>query len=76
MIVYVNELNKDDSSHYSGACFHILVPRCDVNFNKVLSFIFLLLFVHAELKIRLFFFQTKNIDIFLISHKNICCGTH
>ena len=33
----LTELNKDDKlSHSSGACFHILVHRCDINFNKVL----------------------------------------
>ena len=31
------ELNKDDNSHSSGACFHILVCRCNINFNKDLS---------------------------------------
>ena len=33
----LTELNKDDNSHSSGACFHLLVRRCDINFNKILS---------------------------------------
>ena len=24
--------------HTSGACFHILVCRCDINFNEVLTY--------------------------------------
>ena len=33
-LFYVTELNKDDNSHSSGACFHIfhiLICRCDIN---------------------------------------------
>ena len=30
-------LNKDDNLHSSGACFHILVRKCDIKFNEVLS---------------------------------------
>ena len=33
------KLNKDDNSHSSGACFHILVCRCDRDFNEVLYFL-------------------------------------
>ena len=31
-------LNKDDNSHPSGACFHILILSCSITFNKVLYF--------------------------------------
>ena len=33
-------LNKDDNSHSSGVCFHILTCRCDINFNKFFLFFF------------------------------------
>ena len=26
------------TAHSSGACFHILVCRCDLNFNEVLTY--------------------------------------
>ena len=29
----LTELIKDDKSHSFGACFHILVCRCGINFN-------------------------------------------
>ena len=32
----ITELNKDDNSYSSGACFYILVCRWDINFNEVL----------------------------------------
>ena len=32
-LFYLTELNKYDNSHSSGACFHILVRRCDINFR-------------------------------------------
>ena len=35
-LFYLTELNKDDNSHSSGACFHNLVCRWDINSNKVL----------------------------------------
>ena len=33
-LFYLTELNKDDNP--SGAWFHSLVCRCDINFNEVL----------------------------------------
>ena len=33
----ITELNKDYNSYSSGACCHILVRGCHINFNKVLS---------------------------------------
>ena len=35
-LFYLAELNKDENSSSYGARFHILVCRCDINFNKVL----------------------------------------
>ena len=35
-LFYLAQLNKDDNSHSSGACFHILVSRSDINFSEVL----------------------------------------
>ena len=35
-LFYLAELNKDENSSSYGACFHILVCRFDINFNKVL----------------------------------------
>ena len=39
---FISLSKKDDNSYYSGACFHILVCRCDINFNNVL---FMVIFV-------------------------------
>ena len=39
----LTELKKVDNSHSSGAYFHILVCRYNINFNEVLS-IFLIFF--------------------------------
>ena len=36
----LTELNKDDNSHSSGAYFHILVCRYDINYNEVLYIFF------------------------------------
>ena len=32
----ITKLNKDDNSHSSGACFHILVCRCNIHFIEIL----------------------------------------
>ena len=37
MIVQLTEINKDDNSHSSGACFYILVRRCDTKFSELFS---------------------------------------
>ena len=43
-LFYLTELNQDDNSHSSGACFDILVSRCDKNFNRVHFFLYFQLF--------------------------------
>ena len=40
----LTELNKDSISHPSGACFHILVCKCDINF---LCIVFIFRFAEA-----------------------------
>ena len=56
---YLTELNKDDNSHSSDVCFHILVRTRDMNFSEVLSIFYFSLFYILTSQIDEYFYNMK-----------------
>ena len=44
----LTELKKDDNSDSSGAGFHILVCRCDININEILSIFIVIVYYYCQ----------------------------
>ena len=71
------ELNKDDNSHSSGACFHI--SECiNINLNKVLFFLLLLLNMcyHSTALDKVLFSTKRYLYFSYFLTKTYVVGTH